>query len=500
MRAQAQAQREAQAKAQREASAQALAKAAREPAVESNHAVSTAATDDTSTSSAGPSGEDELFEQQRHIDSMSPTSIQARDVPDSQRPGQGTPSRPAAIQHFPVRAARVESDSDSDLDDQLGGELEVSEETFVEGSDGRPTTAQRGRTQRPTTAGFADGESRAEPADRETSSRRYSDFDLPADEDRAPPPAANARIKISRSRSKDSESAAPRQWHTTPMDSTADSESTNEHAAIERSPPTAYDRRSHSVSLRPPLITSSAEQWARCYRRRQLEHRCRQLSSRTENAPSRLVAKLRQKPCSSLAPSPARWRWISPPVPLHGGERAASRLAMRRRRDRCRSHWATTAQAQGPPASQCNAPTVGRRRVARHLPRSRPRLPWRCHQSNRSRSRPRRDRCRLRLRHISRTRSRPRTRAQRGPPRRRKRSLPTIRVMRMGCCFRNARPRGRRYAATLHPKTVASFHKEILRSHHRTPCISTCRQGILSARLPPRIIRTPVALELASDP
>lgn len=50
-----------------------------------------------------------------------------------------------------------------------------------------------------------------------------------------------------------------------------------------------------------------------------------------------------------------------------------------------------------------------------------------------------------------------------------------------------------------HPKTVASFHKEILRSHHRTPCISTCRQDILSARLPPRIIRTPVALELASD-
>ena len=132
---------------------------------------------------------------------------------------------------------------------------------------------------------------------------------------------------------------------------------------------------------------------------------------------------------------------------------------MRRRRDRCRSHWATTARAQGPPASQCNAPTVGRRRVARHLPRSRPRLPWPCHQSNRSRSRPRRDRCRLRLRHISsRTRSRPRTRAQRGPPRRRKRSLPTIRVMRMGCCFRNARPRGRRYAANPHPKTVASFH------------------------------------------
>ena len=49
------------------------------------------------------------------------------------------------------------------------------------------------------------------------------------------------------------------------------------------------------------------------------------------------------------------------------------------------------------------------------------------------------------------------------------------------------------------PKPWPRFTQEILRSHHRTPCISTCRQDILSARLPPRIILTLVALELASD-
>ena len=175
VRVQAQAQREAQAKAQREAKGK--AKAQRDSSLnDSGQTAASADEDDTNAEST-----DELHEQQRQIDSMSPTAIQASDVPGSAGPRRKTSAaRPAALEHFPTRAARVDSESDSDLDDQLGGEMEVSEETFSNQPggyadlDGRPSTAHRG-VERPTTAGFmADGESTAEPTDRRSADRDSS--------------------------------------------------------------------------------------------------------------------------------------------------------------------------------------------------------------------------------------------------------------------------------------------------------------------------------------
>ncbi len=158
-RARAQAQRQAQAKAQREA--QGKVKTQRDSLLNDSDRVDSVGDPDATTQSTN-----ELHERQRHIDSMSPTKIQASELPGSAGPRRSsTAARTTApIEHFPVRAARVDSDSDSDLDDQLGGEVEVSEETFSKQPRGytelgRPTTAHR--AERPSTAGLM-GESTVE--------------------------------------------------------------------------------------------------------------------------------------------------------------------------------------------------------------------------------------------------------------------------------------------------------------------------------------------------
>ena len=159
VRAQAQAQREAQAKAQLERKAQ--AKAQQDSSLNDSER-SAGSTDNELRPSTGDS--DGLNEQQRHIDSMSPTAIQASEVPGSAGPRRKAERQAQArlkeIQQIPVRAPRHDSGSDSDLEDQMGGEMEVSEETF---SDGCPGTTPRGYVDRPVTAGFgADGESKAD--------------------------------------------------------------------------------------------------------------------------------------------------------------------------------------------------------------------------------------------------------------------------------------------------------------------------------------------------
>jgi hypothetical protein len=154
-RARAQAQREAQAMAQREAQAPAplgfcddevaatvAATAAAATAAAATAAAAAAAVDTGGGSSrtddghgdgggtSNDSGDDGdvvdsdgapnsgLQLEQRHIDSMSPTCVTARDVPDSEPP-RGNPTHASPMPHTPT-------DSDSDL--EIAGEIEVCEE------------------------------------------------------------------------------------------------------------------------------------------------------------------------------------------------------------------------------------------------------------------------------------------------------------------------------------------------------------------------------------
>ena len=97
-----------QAKAQREA--QGKVKTQRDSLLNDSGRVDSEA--DTTAQST-----EELHERQRHIDSMSPTKIQASELPGSAGPRRSSTAArtTAAIEHFPVRVARVDSDSDSDM-------------------------------------------------------------------------------------------------------------------------------------------------------------------------------------------------------------------------------------------------------------------------------------------------------------------------------------------------------------------------------------------------
>ena len=165
VRAQAQAQRMAQAKAQREAQSKVITQ--RDSLLNDSDSVGSGGEADGTAQST-----DELHERQRHIDSMSPTKIKPSEVPGSagHRRSSTAARTPSAVEHFPV-PARVNSDSDSDLEDQLGAELEVSEETFpkqpggyAERDVGRPTTAHR--ADRPSTAGLLAARESAAESDR----------------------------------------------------------------------------------------------------------------------------------------------------------------------------------------------------------------------------------------------------------------------------------------------------------------------------------------------
>lgn len=129
-RARAQAQREAQAKAQAKAQRDAHKITPRDSAVGGEQ--------------RPLSG---LQLEQRHLDSMSPTSITARDVPDSAPPARprGQPTADIGSKARPSSAS--DSDSESDLD--IGGEIEVEEEhgdvALVEASSLSQTAEDEGR-------------------------------------------------------------------------------------------------------------------------------------------------------------------------------------------------------------------------------------------------------------------------------------------------------------------------------------------------------------------
>ena len=176
VRAQAQAQRMAQAKAQREAQSKVITQ--RDSLLNDSDSVGSGGEADGTAQST-----DELHERQRHIDSMSPTKIKPSEVPGSagHRRSSTAARTPSAVEHFPG-PARVDSDSDSDLEDQLGAELEVSEETFpkqpggyAERDVGRPTTAHR--ADRPSTAGLLAARESAAESDRP---RPWSGRSVPA--------------------------------------------------------------------------------------------------------------------------------------------------------------------------------------------------------------------------------------------------------------------------------------------------------------------------------
>ena len=95
--------------------------------------------------------------EQRHLDSMSPTSITARDVPDSAPPSRPRGQTSADLRSQSRAPTASESDSESDLD--IGGEIEVEERganTITDTSSLSQTAGDDGRELQLGTSRFQD--------------------------------------------------------------------------------------------------------------------------------------------------------------------------------------------------------------------------------------------------------------------------------------------------------------------------------------------------------